>query len=745
MTRKLLLAPLTSLALLLSVSATDAAEWHRIDSVAHRYSGSAQVAAQAYLKTATGNLDLGSVDLQYRNDLAVGSHRTARFTQQYKGLPVLGASAAVRLGPDGTVKVAVLDVARDLDVSTVPAIDALVAQSIAQARAGNKQVTPNFAPHLAVLPDSSGPAKLVWSVDLAGTRYLVDAHRGLVVSERAMQVDVQGRVYPISSVVTPATIDVELTELDVAAPQLLTGWNGNLTVTNYVSGGSSNPTVSQELVANMGVDFLYDPPASATDATDGFAQVGIFYHLTRMKDYFTTSFGLDMTPASWQVVAVANLLDNGAPLENAFFSPQGIGAPWNAPNLIGIGQGPAFDFSDDSDVFLHEFGHYVSHNAVGYNEGQLAATEYGLSPWGGSIDEGIADYFACSENDDSTLGEASLALLGAARDLTDTSKACPDGIFGEVHADGEMIGSFGWTLRSTFGEAAGDQLVWGATSLLTTGSSFGDFGRGIQQTAMDLVSDGVLQAADLATIDALLADRGLDDCDEELELNQAKPTRTTTMFGLDLLGQAFGADCATLKLGGLKLHSLFHFKHTPAATDESITFKVDLDPQGNGQLDWGIYVRADQHVGFSNGMFLPEIAQFDYQLVNLSETSAELTIDASSTPPFDPTKTYYMVIGNQNCPAVNATISLGTPISPTGAGGAGGAGGGGGAGGNGAGGNGAGTGNGSGGAAPDPEPEDDSDCGCRVVGTTPSSAPWAGLSGLILAAAAWSRRRSRKS
>ena len=113
MTRKLLLAPLTSLALLLSVSAADAAEWYRVDPAAHRYSGTAQVAAQTYLKTATENLNLGSVDLVYRNDLAVGSHRTVRFTQQYKGLPVLGASAAVRLGPDGTVKVAVLDVARN--------------------------------------------------------------------------------------------------------------------------------------------------------------------------------------------------------------------------------------------------------------------------------------------------------------------------------------------------------------------------------------------------------------------------------------------------------------------------------------------------------------------------------------------------------------------------------------------------------------------------------------------------------
>src|SRR5690606_17281602 len=130
----------------------------------------------------------------------------------------------------------------------------------------------------------------------------------------------------------PTTEDRELTDLVVSTPQLLNGWSGNLTVTNYVSGDSmsGNYVLEQLLEPSMDDNFLYAPPAIKTDDQDGFAQVSIYYHLTRMRDFATNTLGVDMTSSSWKLVAVANMQEGGGPMDNAFFSSAGIGSPWNA-------------------------------------------------------------------------------------------------------------------------------------------------------------------------------------------------------------------------------------------------------------------------------------------------------------------------------------------------------------------------------------------------------------------------------
>src|SRR5262249_2005620 len=157
-------------------------------------------------------------------------------------------------------------------------------------------------------------------------------------------------VYPISSVVTPQTADVELTGLDASVPQKLNGWNGQLAVTNYVSGENKDLVISQEVVPNSGADFLYDPPTDFHDTTDAFAPVGGFYHMSRMPEFFTGSLGIDMSAPSWKVVAIANVTEDGQPLDNAYFGKLDLGPPWNTDNILVIGQGSQFDFAQDSDV-----------------------------------------------------------------------------------------------------------------------------------------------------------------------------------------------------------------------------------------------------------------------------------------------------------------------------------------------------------------------------------------------------------
>jgi MYXO-CTERM domain-containing protein len=717
---------LTCLPFLLATTTAHAADW--LPSTA-RYAGEPHEVASAHLTS----LGLDGLEIEKAATLPVGQHTTVRFVQKHGGLPVIGGQAAVMIAPDGSIDVAVLDFARGLTVGTTPAVSEIDARAAAASRVG--LVGPAARAELAIERDHAG-GRLVWRVDVpthdGGWRIVVDALDGKVIAEHGLARDALGRIYPISKVTTPDTEDVELVDLVESDPQYLNGWGGNLTVVNYLSGSIQGALeVGQSCTPNSGdptpVDFLYDPPTNPLDGTDAFAQVGVYHHLTRMRSFFA-GLGVDQSATSWKLTAVANMQTDGSPLDNAFFSPMGITGDFASPNLIGIGQGSQFDFADDSDVFLHEFTHYVSHNAVGYNGGQTYSNSFGLHPFGGSIDEGISDYFACSENDDSFLGEASLALLGSGRELTDTSKTCPDDIIGEVHADGEIIGSFGWTLREMFGKDIGDQLVWGATTLLTMDASLGDFARGVRETANTLVADGLLEAADLTAIDAAIAARGLDECDTELPLREGEP-RTASLFGLDLLALVFGGSCDQLKGFGLSLQSLFHYVVTPASGDEGVRISVQMTPQGGSALDWGIYVRKNEHVTFASSGFLPEVSAFDYSIDGVTATSGEIVIDASSDPPFDPNATYHVVLVHQNCPSAIATIATSSDLGQGGEGGQGG------------------TGAGVGGGSPaDPGAPTviEDGCGCRIVGGGSDLGGLTGLTGLagLFGLALYRRRRS---
>jgi len=313
--------------------------------------------------------------------------------------------------------------------------------------------------------------------------------------------------------------------------------------------------------------------------------------------------------------------------------------------------------------------------------------------------------------------------------LSIATKSCPADIVGEVHFDGEIVGSLGWSLRELFGPAVADPLVWGATTLLTPNPSLADFARGINQTAEDLMSEGALTEADVAEVRQAVADRGLDTCEKVLQLESEQP-HTSTMFGLDLLAQALEiGTCANVKDFGLTLQTLFHYRTTPHDDTEGVRFAVDMAALGGGSLDWTIHVRKSEHVTFGSSGFLPEVNQSDYS-AQFSGPTGELIIDAASNPPFDPSASYYAVIVHQNCPNALVSISAGVVEPDSGGGGAGG---------------GSGGGGGGGGPSETDDPEFTAaggGCSCRISDSRPTRVPallaLAGLFGTL-----YRRRRTR--
>ncbi len=675
MKRSVGLATLLGLGLMTVATGTLAADWYGGPAV-RRYVGPSVPASRSFLLDNAAQLGVGQVDLAHEATLPLGALRTVRFQQQYKGLPVIGKAVAVRIAADGSVRTAFVDVARNLSVATTPAVDEKAAIARVESMLGRS--VPGAGATLAVLPQDDKGGVLVWQVNVASPRgllqYVLDARTGALLSAHPLAMDALGRVYDINWVQTPTPADRELPTLVPSTPQHLVGLGGQMAVYGYVSGDvSSNFNTVQDTQPSSGEDFLYDPNPDVTSLNDPFGEVNAFYHCGRMEQYFTTKHGVDMTSSKWSLSIVTSYAPASDPsyIDNAFFTPggNGVSVPGGRNNLIAIGRGSINDFAYDSDVFLHEYTHYVNHNAVNFSSGPFDFDQYGLVVMPGAIDEGTADYFSSSINNDPVVGEASLAALGAdyARDLTAPAGRCPDTVYGESHADGGLIGTAAWAIREALGTDLGDQVVWGAVTLLTQGATLGDFGTGVLKTAQDLS----LSASQIDQIKGILADRGLDDCGRSLDLH-AGVARTTTMFGLDIIGQMMGGSCSQMKSYGLNLSSIFHFKHTPQADDKGVKLTVHLeDLSSPGALDWSIYARKGSMVTFSGGGGYqpPDPSVFDYVVSDVTGADGEMTIDTNSNPPFDPSSDYYFVLVHRNCPVEAASVqSISLKDLPTDAG-----------------------------------------------------------------------------
>jgi hypothetical protein len=642
------------LGLLLSMMGTTAyaTDWHVLPT-SRLYSGHPVTAAQAVLADHAAVLGLSGLEFSPYEQLNLDSIRTVRFEQRYHGVPVIDSTVAVRIASDGSVRVVSADVSKNLTVSPVADVDLMLAQKKVREFVGHELAFGGA--QLGVEPNEDG-GSLIWQVDAAFRdgmrRFMVDAHSGKILRHFSLAKDVKARVYPINPV-KGAVQDLDVFNITPSSPQLLNAYDGSVSIYQFVSGDvESDPSsvkLDQSLQPNSGTDYLYDPPASATDGEDSFAQVNIFYHLGRMRSYFETHVGLDMTASKWSLMGVANYMPGGAPYDNAFFTPWQIAG--DKQNAIFIGQASAVDYAIDSDVFLHEYTHYVNHNALKFTT-QTFGDQFGAVFMPGGIDEGSADYFSCSVNDDAIVGEATLGQY--ARDLGDTSHMCPDDLIGESHEDGKLIGSTAWAVRQSLGQTSGDKVVWGAMSLLPPRASFGDFGSGLIQTAKDLSID----AAKQAEIAKIVSAEGLNDCGRVLDLN-AKQSRRTNLIGLDYFAMMMGGNgCSDLSGYSINLSSIFQFKHTPAATDTSVEFDVKQSAYGSGDLSWNIYVRQGSEVGFgtdSNGF--PAIKTFTYSAKKLTSASGKIVIDANSNPPFDPTTPYYLSITYDSCPMTAVEVS----------------------------------------------------------------------------------------
>ena len=644
-----------------------AAEWYQGPQHT-RFPGKPEAAATAYLKSFSQELALQRVDLRQTDVLQLRSLRTVRFEQRYQGLPVFGSIVAVRVAPDGTVLTTAMDVARSLTVSPIPSVSEPSAVAVVAGALGHPVGA--YQAELGVRPQNDVGGILVWHVDVMHGRgmhrFVVDAHGGRLMFSYPMSSRALGRVYAVNENKTPTLIDAELIGLNAADPSRLDGFDNGLKVFGYKSGDVtySNITVTHATAPNTGTDFLYEPNYDTSSLDDPFGEVMAYYHAARMRSYFEDTFGLNMTGNQYSLAVVSSYAPATSPkhIENAFYTPwykQYYGdALGDTRNAIFLGRGYSVDLAYDSDVLLHEYTHYISNNAMKYS-GMGMYDQYGYLSMPRAINEGTADYFSSTVNDDPVVGE--VALPQYARDLTAPVGRCPENVIGEEHYDGTLIGTTGWAVRKAFGAETADQLMWGAMSLLGGGAALGDLGDGLLQSATDLGLD----ASQLQTIQEILAARGLDECGRAIPLHDGQ-TRTTYITGLESVGEDYGYSCSDLQGAGYFTTSIFQFEVAAKGTEDGVRIDVDLDTEGGGKLDWDLYVRRGEMITLSGyqGYDAPVVSGFDYVVENISENHGEIVLDDTSNPAFDPTGTYYAMVVTSQCSMASARLKA-TPLDAT--------------------------------------------------------------------------------
>ncbi len=289
--------------------------------------------------------------------------------------------------------------------------------------------------------------------DVVKLRGYVDATNGTLLYrtndvKEAFDVTVKGNVLHKGNL-TPAVLE-PLSSMEVIinssanytdatgmhSDAFLTGANASFSlqgpwvlVKDYQS--SSTPSFAQSF-SGTGNTFSF-PTNSAQLST----MVSLFYHTNRVHDFmnqYLPSFSL----LDAQMEAIA---DNNTGACNAYFDGSSI-------NFFTAGSG-CNSFAEVGDIVYHEYGHGI--NAYFYYDLQSSPME------NGAMNEGYADIWAMSINQDGVLGEGAYQIPGGGftRRYDALPKVYPEDLVGEVHADGEIIAGAWWDVGQNIGSIPG--------------------------------------------------------------------------------------------------------------------------------------------------------------------------------------------------------------------------------------------------------------------------------------------------
>ncbi|GEM_PF-6283745 len=227
----------------------------------------------------------------------------------------------------------------------------------------------------------------------------------------------------------------------------VSGFSGNVTLITYMKSpwfrvtntAPASYETNHTAAINTSSNGSHSWNWNASDDSYSLEATTTLYHGVRVHDYFTNGTPFNVTDMNYEMIlgiqdtSLAANCNAFYSAPNIFFTPAGGGC--NATSLL-------------SDVVYHEYTHAVVDKIYvpSMSSGQP-----------GAMNEGFADYFAATLNNNPCLAEEWTATTPCLRNLNNTDKKPTS--FTEVHADSTPFSGAMWDLRIRVGNTKADNLI----------------------------------------------------------------------------------------------------------------------------------------------------------------------------------------------------------------------------------------------------------------------------------------------
>jgi hypothetical protein len=558
---------------------------------------------------------------------AGGTHLLVR--QTLHGLPVHGVLLRVSLGAARTRVIG-----RTIEAAAeTPTVSASQAVEVVTGALGRRGIPLLWTPRPELVWWAGERARLAWAIDVGlgaplGTlRVWLDAHTGEPITASVTSREARGMVYdPSPALAEPTEVELlRLVEVDRLAGVYTAARSCDLwEITDGLFGVNTCHETGHHAVPDEAGDYLFTPDPGST--ADPFAEVQVYFHVDRMAAWLDERFGLQFGYALQSTV--------NFPMANAFYGDfDGDGEP---DLSFGHVEDEGVDFGYDADVVYHELGHAVI-DALAPDLPTVQADAFGMEWVSGSVHEGAADIWSMLLTLDPLTGEYAGSAFDrlAIRDLQ-ADRRCPDDLQGEVHADGQILGSFGWNLIDdpAVGPEVTADLLYGAIPRWGASLTWPVVGESFLDSAADLLAAGAIGTAAHDAIVAHLETSGMLDCGRVIDLDAAGPPM------LFLTNGGLYEDLAEIP-AGVQLS----LTRDPAVR----TYRLGVTMTGDEGVGWALYGRVGAPVEHRAtavpvlGLAFATADVYDWRLEGGREDSVELVLEG-----WEPGETLYLAFASRN-------------------------------------------------------------------------------------------------
>jgi hypothetical protein len=413
----------------------------------------------------------------------------AEMQQLHGGVPVEGSDISFSIDPQGNVVTLGTRIFPGIAVSVQPAISMEAGERIGIEEFGVPSAGILEPAALCVLPirsDSQVLYHLAWKTTIAsGLRnktYYISATDGSVLKARTntLSSTVSGNLslsyYPTGANEHPTVIGYPLRNIqaytypgaqllgstsantqgtyainlgNIATQQITVRYtfeNADVQVRNDCSGLPSTPgcTGGGDIVVDNLVTLPGDAAANHTCSGEA---ANVLYHVPIVHAWFNSHLNFHTLDIQMHAFVGMGAGENGV--------SDGVN--------IGFGSQGGLAWADSGEVIFHEYAHDVIYQLYHSFIRDLG------DPQGAAMDEGLADYFACTITDDPNYSE----------DVDPHPRTLDNTLVWnsqlEAHIGGEVIGGAVWNTRKRVGSSVADNLTYKALQLTPHARNFQDF------------------------------------------------------------------------------------------------------------------------------------------------------------------------------------------------------------------------------------------------------------------------------